>query len=134
LFAQTDLQQKDFLLPRQSRSLQGIKPALADSKLAREVGDDELFHRPPRVKAPSVATIDDGQNVLFYRDMMGMEINISHGTGSYPLPPQGWQRSSRRTASHKPFTGPYFRSASTAYWLHVGVNRHEGGVSGEINL
>ena len=31
------------------------------------------------------------------------------------------------------FNRPYFRSASNAYWGQVGVNRHEGGVSGEMH-
>ena len=64
--------------------------------------------------------------------VVGMKINQRHGTGSYPCPPQGWQRSSRLTARYKPFRGPCFCSASTAYWLQVGVKRHEGGVSGEM--
>ncbi len=56
----------------------------------------------------------------------------NHGTGSYPLPPQGWQRSIRFTASHKPLKGPCLRSASIAYWLQVGVNRQAGGVRGDM--
>ena len=49
------------------------------------------------------------------------------GTGSYPQPPQGWQRISRFSAIHPPFTAPYFDSASIAYWLHDGLNRQDGG-------
>ena len=55
-----------------------------------------------------------------------------YGTGSYPLPPQGWHLKRRFRASQEPLKGPYFRKASNAYWLHVGVKRHEGGVSGEM--
>lgn len=44
--------------------------------------------------------------------------------GSYPPRLQGWQRSIRRTARHEPRQGPYFRTASIAYWLHVGWKRH----------
>lgn len=36
----------------------------------------------------------------------------NHGTGSYPCPPQGWQRAILFAVSHSPFTGPYFFSAS----------------------
>ena len=34
--------------------------------------------------------------------------------------------------SQEPFTGPYLRSASSAYWEQVGVNRQLAGLSGEI--
>ena len=54
------------------------------------------------------------------------------GTGSYPLPPQGWHFASRFTESHSPFRGPYLRSASRAYCEQVGVKRQEGGVRGEM--
>ena len=57
---------------------------------------------------------------------------VFYGTGSYPLPPQGWQRARRRKVSHPPFSGPYLRSASSAYCEQVGVNRHDGGVKGEM--
>lgn len=80
-------------------------------------------------------------------EVMGMEIHFHksfsttdlknknaarQGTGSYPLPPQGWQRRMRRTASHNPLKGPCFWMASTAYCEQVGVKRQAGGVSGEI--
>lgn len=57
-----------------------------------------------------------------------------YGTGSYPLPPQGLQRSIRFIVSHNPFHGPYFRSASIAYCEQVGVNLHDGGVKGDIQF
>jgi hypothetical protein len=57
---------------------------------------------------------------------------FNHGTGSYPLPPHGWQRAIRFTASHSPFIGPCFFNASSAYWLQVGVKRHDGGVNGDM--
>ena len=37
-----------------------------------------------------------------------------YGTGSYPLPPQGWHLSSLRMVSHDPFMSPCFLSASIA--------------------
>ena len=48
------------------------------------------------------------------------EYSPRQGTGSYPLPPQGWQLAILFAASHDPFSGPYFRIASIAYWLQVG--------------
>ena len=56
----------------------------------------------------------------------------NQGTGSYPLPPHGWQRDRRLSVSHPPFRGPYLRNASTAYAEHVGVKRHDGGVKGDM--
>ena len=53
------------------------------------------------------------------------------GIGSHPPLCHGPHFSSRTTASHPPFKAPYSVSASTAYWLHVGVNRHVGSRSGE---
>jgi hypothetical protein len=35
-------------------------------------------------------------------------------------------------ANQLPLIKPYSFSASTAYWLHVGTNRHDAGRSGEI--
>ena len=82
--------------------------------------------------------INDGF-VCWSMEVMGMEIHFHksfstarQGTGSYPLPPQGWQRRMRRTASHSPLKGPCFWMASTAYCEQVGVKRQAGGVSGEI--
>ena len=57
---------------------------------------------------------------------------LRYGTGSKPLPPHGWHFDSRRRASHSPFRGPYLRNASSAYCEQVGVNRHDGGVKGEM--
>jgi len=37
-------------------------------------------------------------------------------------------------ASHKPFTGPYFLSASNAYVEQVGVNLQQAGLSGEMHI
>ncbi len=61
------------------------------------------------------------------------EFGGGYGTGSKPLPPQGWQRSMRRTASQRPFIGPCFFNASSAYCEHVGVKRQHAGFSGEIH-
>jgi hypothetical protein len=55
-----------------------------------------------------------------------------YGTGSYPCPPQGWQRAMRLTASHEPRNAPYFFTASTAYSEQVGVYRQLAGVKGEM--
>ncbi len=57
---------------------------------------------------------------------------VYQGTGSYPLPPHGWQRNIRLIARYKPFIGPCFFRACTAYSEQVGVKRQDGGVSGEI--
>jgi hypothetical protein len=54
------------------------------------------------------------------------------GIGSYPLPPQGWQRSIRFRVRTSPFNGPCFLSASTAYSEQVGTYLHEAGVYGEM--
>ena len=56
-----------------------------------------------------------------------------YGTGSYPEPPQGWQRIIRLIPIHPPLKIPYFITASTIYWLHVGVKRHAGGVKGDMH-
>lgn len=55
-----------------------------------------------------------------------------HGTGSYPLPPQGWQLLTRFSANQNPLNGPYFLNASNAYWLQVGVYLHLGPSHGLI--
>lgn len=57
-----------------------------------------------------------------------------YGTGSYPSPPHGWQRSRRRTARYSPFMGPCLVMASTAYCEQVGVKRQDGGVRGDIHF
>jgi hypothetical protein len=56
---------------------------------------------------------------------------ITHGTGSYPCPPQGWQRRILFTVSHPPLNKPYFLSACTPYWEQLGVNLHLGPRTGE---
>ena len=56
-----------------------------------------------------------------------------YGTGSYPWPPQGWHRRIRRTVRYNPLNGPCFLNASIAYCEHVGVNLHEGGLSGDMH-
>ena len=50
-----------------------------------------------------------------------------HGTGSYPCPPQGWQRNSRLMASQPPLIAPYFCSAVIAYAEQLGLYLHVGG-------
>lgn len=58
----------------------------------------------------------------------------SYGTGSYPLPPHGLQRNILHIARARPLTGPCFFNACLAYSEHVGVNRHEGGVNGDMHF
>lgn len=58
---------------------------------------------------------------------------MGYGTGSYPEPPQGWQRRMRFRDSQKPFIGPYFLKASNAYCEQVGVNLHVGGLRGDMH-
>jgi hypothetical protein len=38
----------------------------------------------------------------------------------------------RLMASHEPLIAPYLRKACSAYSLHVGVYRHDGGNIGDI--
>jgi hypothetical protein len=59
---------------------------------------------------------------------------LSHGTGSWPCPPQGWHLKIRRIVSHDPLNNPCFFSASTPYCEQVGVKRHCGPMSGEISF
>ena len=54
------------------------------------------------------------------------------GTGSKPLPPQGWQRKIRFKVSQKPLKTPCFLKASTPYCEHEGANRQLFGNHGEI--
>lgn len=63
---------------------------------------------------------------------MYVNVREHHGTGSYPSPPHGWQRPMRLMASHNPLIAPCLFIASIAYWLHVGVYRHDAGSIGEI--
>ena len=48
-----------------------------------------------------------------------------HGTGSYPLPPHGWQRQMRLMASHNPLIAPCLFIASIAYCEQEGVKRQQ---------
>lgn len=115
LLAQAYLLPEDLLLPFKRRALQSIQSTFPDGNHCREVWDNKLCRSPPRVESPGVATVNNSHNVPSCRNMVSMEVDVSHGTGSYPLPPQGWQRNRRFTASHKPFSGPCFCKASTAY-------------------
>ena len=51
----------------------------------------------------------------------GMSIVNYQGTGSYPEPPHGLQRRMRFMPNQPPLKIPCFITASTMYWLHVGV-------------
>lgn len=73
------------------------------------------------VKAYSTSTLEIRNSIL---DI--------YGTGSYPCPPQGWQRLNRLTVSHNPLNTPCFFNASMAYWEQVGVNRHLGPSKGDM--
>jgi hypothetical protein len=55
----------------------------------------------------------------------------NYGTGSWPVPPHGWQRAKRLAANQLPRTAPYLAIASAAYAEQVGVYRHTAGSSGE---
>ena len=59
-------------------------------------------------------------------------VKEAYGTGSWPWPPQGWQRAILFSVSQPPFNGPYFFIASIPYCEQVGVYRHEGPIHGEI--
>lgn len=59
---------------------------------------------------------------------------ILYGTGSYPLPPHGLQRSILHIANAMPFIGPCFSIACLAYSEQVGVKRQEGGVRGDMHF
>lgn len=45
------------------------------------------------------------------------------GTGSWPCPPHGWQRSNRRRVSQPPRNKPWICSASIPYCEQLGVKR-----------
>lgn len=53
-------------------------------------------------------------------------------TGSYPLPPQGWQRLILLIPSQVPLKTPYLFTASIAYCEHVGWYLHAPGSSGDM--
>ena len=65
----------------------------------------------------------------------GARAGMSDGRWDRVVPTrvQGWQRSSRRTASQPPRTAPNRSTAVTAYALHDGVNRQAGGSTGLIH-
>jgi len=55
------------------------------------------------------------------------QVHAPQGTGSWPWPPHGWQRTIRFSASHPPLIAPCLSSACTAYSLHEGAKRQVGG-------
>ena len=55
-----------------------------------------------------------------------------YGTGSYPLPPHGWQLLIRFIDSRPPLSIPYFLIASMVYWEQVGLYLQRAGNSGDI--
>ena len=57
-----------------------------------------------------------------------------YGTGSYPCPPQGWQRKILLIVRNSPLNGPCFLNASRAYWEHVGVNLQQFGLIGDMQI
>ncbi len=59
-------------------------------------------------------------------------IRLNQGTGSQPLPPQGWQLKIRLMASQPPFPTPCFMIASCAYVEHVGEYLQVAGSNGEM--
>ncbi len=71
--------------------------------------------------------------IIFPLCNMSMQVVIhDQGTGSYPCPPQGWQRKIRLRANIEPLNGPYFLIACNAYSEQVGVNLQVGGFIGEM--
>lgn len=58
--------------------------------------------------------------------------NFFYGTGSYPCPPQGWQRPILLAAKREPLSGPCFLIASIEYCEQVGVYLQVAGNNGEI--
>jgi len=98
LFPQPDVLPEHSLLDGHRRPTQGIEAALADGKNAsllrfKRGGNDELprFTLPldvlgkniPRVDAPSVASVNDGYNVLLLRDMVCVEVDVAYHFLSY---------------------------------------------------
>ena len=57
-----------------------------------------------------------------------------YGTGSYPFPPQGWQRRSLFMVRYSPLIGPCLRRAWIAYAEQVGVKRQVGGFNGDMQI
>lgn len=57
---------------------------------------------------------------------------ITQGTGSWPLPPNGWHFLIRRNPIKVPCKKPYFLMACLVYSEQDGVKRQEGGSNGEI--
>jgi hypothetical protein len=53
-------------------------------------------------------------------------LHLCTGTGSYPLPAKGLQRSTRQIESPIPTTMPRWFTASTAYSEQVGMYRQVG--------
>ena len=77
VLAQSNLLHENFLLYLHRRPSQSVKPAFSNRKLARKVRNGKRFVCLPRVNAPSVATINDGHNILICRNLVGMEIDIT---------------------------------------------------------
>lgn len=55
----------------------------------------------------------------------------SHVAGSYPLPPNGWQRANLHVVMIAPRVQPYLANACMAYSEHVGTYRQLGGSIGD---
>lgn len=75
------------------------------------------------LKCGSSSIIETVVKALFYRiqdtylSMNACRVkkrDFIHGTGSYPLPPQGWQREILLIANHIPLNTPCFFNASAA--------------------
>lgn len=98
LLAQPDLLQEGGLLDVHGRTTKGIETAFADGEDGVEVGKGCGDVGLPGVDAPSVDALGECQRCAEGIGLVGMEIDRYHGTGSYPCPPQGWQRRRRRMA------------------------------------
>src|SRR5688572_6338015 len=73
------------------------------------------------------------RNAMEIMTAIKRRFSIGQGTGSKPPGWKGWQRISRRNASHDPLSAPCLLIAPIAYTEQVGSKRQAGGSSGEIN-
>lgn len=62
----------------------------------------------------------------------GFHNEQNYGTGSYPLPPQGWHFENLFKPSQKPLKIPCLKIAPFTYSEHVGLNLQLGGKRGEM--
>ena len=135
-FAPLDVFQEDLHLKRKGSGTDLVESAFANGQIGMVRGKFCWcgLVSLPGMDPPRIHVLLDDQFALS-AGMVSVEIDeVFHGTGSYPEPPHGLHRRMRHMARPSPLMGPCLRNASMAYWLHVGVKRQEGGVSGEMNF